>query len=251
MEDRESGGFDHVWVAQQRLFDLGRRDLLPSAVDDVLDAPDNEEISLCVQVPQVAGSEPAVPKSGLRSGGIIVIPPRYGGAPQRDLSTFAELQPSTLALQDRDPRLRPSPSRIGVSAPADWPTEPSFRRSKGFAAIWVAASVMPYVSITGTPNMASSPQSTFGGKDEEAERMSRKEDRWALCLRPSAADKTARWIAGTAVYQVGRNSVSQPKKASGSKPGVQTTLEPAANEARTPEIKPCPWNRGSTLSNRS
>ena len=30
-----------------------------------------------------------------------------------------------------------------------------------------------------------------------------------------AADSTARWIGGTAVYQVGRNSVSQPKKASG------------------------------------
>ena len=53
------------------------------------------------------------------------------------------------------------------------------------------------------------------------------------------------------MYQVGRNSVSQPKNAVGSKPGVQTTLEPAANAATRPEIKPCPWNRGSTLSNRS
>ena len=53
------------------------------------------------------------------------------------------------------------------------------------------------------------------------------------------------------MYQVGRNSVSQPKNAVALKPGVQTTLEPAASAARIPEIKPCPWKRGSTLSRRS
>ncbi|MGC2134823.1 MAG: hypothetical protein WA661_16385 [Xanthobacteraceae bacterium] len=53
------------------------------------------------------------------------------------------------------------------------------------------------------------------------------------------------------MYQVGRNSVSQPKNAAGSKPGVQTTLEPAASAAITPEIRPWPWNNGSTLSRRS
>src|SRR5258708_8806598 len=58
-------------------------------------------------------------------------------------------------------------------------------------------------------------------------------------------------MAGPAVYQVGRHSVSQPKNLVASKPGVQTTLEPAASAARTPEIKPCPWKRGNTLSNRS
>ena len=53
------------------------------------------------------------------------------------------------------------------------------------------------------------------------------------------------------MYQVGRNSFNQPKKAAASKPGVQTTLDPAANAASTPETKPCTWNRGSTFSNRS
>src|SRR5262249_26568985 len=57
--------------------------------------------------------------------------------------------------------------------------------------------------------------------------------------------------AGIALYQVGRNSLSQPKKAAASKPGVQTTLEPADNAARTPVISPSPWNRGNTLSKRS
>src|SRR5262249_51470163 len=90
-----------------------------------------------------------------------------------------------------------------------------------------------------------------GGSVEEAERMSRNEMRRALFLWRAAADNTARWIAGTAVYQVGRNSLSQPKKASASKSGGQITLDPAANAATSPEMSPCTWNSGSTLSNRS
>ena len=34
-------------------------------------------------------------------------------------------------------------------------------------------------------------------------------------------------------------------------PSGTKTLDPAANAESTPEIKPCPWKRGSTLSNRS
>ena len=90
MGDRESGGVDHVWMAQQRLFDLGGRDLLPSSIDDVLDAANNEKVSVLVQISKVTGSEPAVPKRGRGSGGIIVVPPRDGGPPQRDLSAFAD-----------------------------------------------------------------------------------------------------------------------------------------------------------------
>ena len=73
--------------------------------------------------------------------------------------------------------------------------------------------------------------------------MSRREDRCAACLAPSAADNTARWIAGTAVYQVGRNSFSQPKNAAASKPGVQTTLEPAANAADKPGDQAMPMEQ--------
>ena len=81
--------------------------------------------------------------------------------------------------------------------------------------------------------------------------MRRNECCWMSCLRRLAADNNARWIVGTAVYQVGRKSVSQPKKAAGSNPWVQTTLDPAANAASSPENRPCAWNRGRTFSNRS
>src|SRR5262245_10231779 len=105
--------------------------------------------------------------------------------------------------------------------------------------------------MIGTLNRASNSPVTSLPRLEEAERMIRNEDGSAPDLAPPAADNTARWIAGTAVYQVGRNSFSQPKKAAGSNPGVQTTLDPAASAATSPETRPCTWNRGSTLSNRS
>jgi hypothetical protein len=85
----ENGGFDHIRVIRQHLFDLRRCDLLASPVDDIRDAADNEQITVRVQVSEVAGSKPTVPKSGRRCGRIIVVSPRYGGAPQHDLSAFA------------------------------------------------------------------------------------------------------------------------------------------------------------------
>src|SRR5260370_32194937 len=60
VEDRERDGFDHVWMAQQRLFHLGRRDLLASAIDDVLDATNKKEAPILVQGSGITGSKPAV-----------------------------------------------------------------------------------------------------------------------------------------------------------------------------------------------
>ena len=132
MGHSENGGFDHVRVAQQRRLDLAGRDFLPSPMDDLLDPTDNEEIPLRVKVAQVAGSKPAVPKCGRGGGGIIVVTPRDGGPRS--------------AISPRLPGGNRRPSLVenrNLGARPDCPTEPSFRRCKGFAAIWVAASVMP------------------------------------------------------------------------------------------------------------
>jgi hypothetical protein len=48
MGDGENGGVDHVGVAQKRLFDLSGCDLLPAPIDNVLDAANNEKISVLV-----------------------------------------------------------------------------------------------------------------------------------------------------------------------------------------------------------
>src|SRR5579864_5597645 len=58
-------------------------------------------------------------------------------------------------------------------------------------------------------------------------------------------------MVGTAEYQVGANSRSQPKKRLTSQPGVQTTPAPAASDVITVAMRPWPWNSGSTLRQRS
>jgi hypothetical protein len=59
------------------------------------------------------------------------------------------------------------------------------------------------------------------------------------------------WIVGTAVYQVGSNSVTQSKKARSSKPGVQTRLPPPASVASSAPTSPWMWNSGITFRQRS
>ena len=81
-----------------------------------------KQISVAVQVSEVAGSEPAVPKGGLRRGDVIVVSPRDGRASQRDLSTFAGGQLSALAVHDRD---------LGSGGLADRTGLPSFQRVRG------------------------------------------------------------------------------------------------------------------------
>src|SRR6202171_4150047 len=58
-------------------------------------------------------------------------------------------------------------------------------------------------------------------------------------------------MVGTAEYQVGANSRSQPKKRLTSHPGVQTTPLPAASDVITVAMRPWPWNSGSTFRQRS
>ena len=62
MWDGERGSFDYIGVSKQRLIDFGWRNLLSSALNDVLDSAHNEEITVAVEISEVAGSEPAIPK---------------------------------------------------------------------------------------------------------------------------------------------------------------------------------------------
>ncbi len=58
-------------------------------------------------------------------------------------------------------------------------------------------------------------------------------------------------MVGTALYQVGRASVSHWKKRNALKPGVQKTLPPAASDDSTAAIRPWMWNNGMMLRQRS
>src|SRR5262245_64164614 len=50
VRDGESSGVDHLRMSEQDLLDFGGGNLLPAPIDDVLDADDNEEVYIQVQV---------------------------------------------------------------------------------------------------------------------------------------------------------------------------------------------------------
>ena len=83
------------WLSNASSTSRGR-DLLTSRLMIVFDPANDEEISVAIQVSEVAGSKPAVPKRGFVGRGIVVVSPGDGRAPQRDLSAFAGWQPSAL-----------------------------------------------------------------------------------------------------------------------------------------------------------
>src|SRR5918998_555816 len=105
--------------------------------------------------------------------------------------------------------------------------------------------------MTGAPNASSSSARTVGGKAADEERTNRSGHAPTLSWLASARSRIAWCIVGTAVYQVGENSRVHAKKRGAKKPGVQTTLAPAASEASSAAIKPWMWNNGITLRQRS
>ena len=125
-----------IRVREQRVLDLRRRDLLPGAVDDLLRATSQEEVPVLVEGAFVAGPEPAVDERlGVRFR-------------VRRRSRRRRSRRGRRSLRRRARRCRlPSPR----------PTDPGFRAAggSGLLASWCAASVMPYASMTGTPNACS------------------------------------------------------------------------------------------------
>ncbi len=133
----------------------------------------------------------------------------------------------------------PFESTTRTSGPAARPTVPGLRvpGGKGLLAIWCAASVIPYASITGAPNTRSSSAITVGGSGDDDERMNRSRcDRTtsALC---GARSRIAWCIVGTPVYHVGRTSPIQAKNLSALNPLEHDTSPPAESGARRAAIE--------------
>lgn len=83
-----------------------------------------------------------------------------------------------------------------------------------------------------------SARNTGTGSEAEEERTKRSADRSTASPLRAARARIAWCIVGTAVYQVGRTSSSQPKNLSASKPGVQEIAAPALTEDSIAAISP-------------
>src|SRR3954462_14054070 len=102
------------------------------------------------------------------------------------------------------PKSWPAPFIIEISVPVARPTEPGLRASggKGLLAIWCAASVMPYASITGMLKVVSNSAINFGASEAEHERMNRSLDGFGAPATAVFA-RIAWCMVGTAVNHVG------------------------------------------------
>src|SRR5262245_8124373 len=91
-------------MSSQDVFDLGRRDFLTSPIDDLplFDPANEKKIPLRIQVTEITGPEPAIPKRRSIGCRVVFVPPREGRAAQGNFATFARCEPSTPAVQDRD-----------------------------------------------------------------------------------------------------------------------------------------------------
>ncbi|MHC2398896.1 hypothetical protein ACVMGC_003440 [Bradyrhizobium barranii subsp. barranii] len=115
MRDGEHAGLQHRRMAQQDLFDLQGRDLLPAAVDDVLDAADDEEIAVGVEIAEVAGPKPAVAEGGPCRRLVIIIAAAHVRPAQHDLAMLAARKRAARPVHDRDLRARSTADRSDLA----------------------------------------------------------------------------------------------------------------------------------------
>ncbi len=86
----------------ERLLDLARRDLLSAAVDQVLQAPGDEEVALPVEVAEVPRPEPAVAEGRPGGGRVALVAGGEAGPPDEDLAALARREPPARLVGDSD-----------------------------------------------------------------------------------------------------------------------------------------------------
>ncbi|MGY3294065.1 hypothetical protein ACVWW5_006730 [Bradyrhizobium sp. LM3.4] len=115
MRDGKHAGLQHRRMTEQDLFDLQRRDLLPAAVDDVLDTADDEEIAVGVEVAEIAGPEPAVAEGRLCCRLVIIVAAAHIRSAKHDFAVLAARERTASLIHDRDLGARGAADRSGLA----------------------------------------------------------------------------------------------------------------------------------------
>src|SRR5215469_1784253 len=101
MRYAERDRVSHVRVLEQRLIDLARGDGLPAPVDHFPDPSGEEQVSVVIKPPKVAGAEPAINECrAVRR--IILIAAEQAASPDGNFTLFVDCQPLTVGSEDRD-----------------------------------------------------------------------------------------------------------------------------------------------------
>ena len=165
MRNAEGCRLGYGRVLAEHLIDLARRDLLATPVDDLLEPAGDEEEAVVIQVALIAGSEPAVDEGDAVGRGVVLVARDDVWTLDDHLTRFPGRQQGQVVGHDPDLGNR---VRRG-------PAEPSFRLAggRGLFETGGQASVMPYASTNGTPNVRSRSAMSCGGIAEDAERRKR------------------------------------------------------------------------------
>ena len=98
----EHGGFGDRGMGQEGVDDLRGIDVLPSADDHLLLAPEHSELAVAATGTEVPGPVPAVPEGGGRRIGVPPVAAHNAGAPDADLADVAVRQRSPVFVEDCD-----------------------------------------------------------------------------------------------------------------------------------------------------
>ena len=131
MRDRERHGLRDRAVVQQDFIHLLRRDLLPSAIDDLLETAGDEEEPLRIQVAQVPCTEPPLDEGAAIGLGIVRIGRHHTRPANHDFAVSSRRHQIPRVVHDRDVRPGGPPHRTWFPFPGGEPVARDLRSRLG------------------------------------------------------------------------------------------------------------------------
>ncbi len=239
MRLREDDCVGNGLVPEQHLLHLPRRDLLAAAVDDLLEAPAQEEVPVVVEIALVSRAKPPVAERLPVRVRVSLVACEDVRPANGNLADLAGREKQTIVVEHCDLRPCGAPDRAPLALVRRQRIDRHLVCGFGHSVRLEHGRVEEVFERVAHERR----QRGRGGADESE----------LLGRAPSARARssTAMCIVGTAVYQVARHASSHDMNRSGSNPGVQTTVEPAATGANTDATRPWMWKSGMTARQRS
>ena len=221
------------------------RDLLATAVDELLQPPGDGEVAVVVEAPLITGAEPAVEeRAGVRLG--VVEVPATSTTPRMPISPIAPARE----------RRCPASSSTATSGPAGQPDAFPACGPAGAAGCSSSGARPRSSRRPRSPGRRTPPRVL---QHPHRQRRRRRSDEPERRRQPApsrrgrpATSSIAWWIVGTAVYQVGRSSSIHPGRRARVEPGRCTRR--CRRRRVTPSsaaTMPWMWKSGITLRQRS
>src|SRR5262245_55644706 len=111
MRHAEADRFRDGWMRKEHLVDLARRDLLAAAIDHLLEAADEREVTIVVEKTLVAGPEPSIRERGRIGLGVVLVTAHDVQSLNTDLAALSTSEMVTGFVEDRDAHARPRTDR--------------------------------------------------------------------------------------------------------------------------------------------